>query len=171
MVFLVFCVGETSIDRIGIVVPDWGSLNLDGVVSVVGEFWDTGVSEVVLGFPGAPGSLKSRVEGLLSGGGKFCVVCKTGRDEVLSSVRKVCGLVKREEVDVDSVDEGLVDRFMESGGDLDILIKVGEKRLPNSIFWSVSYSEIFFVDSFDELEGSVSSVIEEFEERERRFGR
>ncbi|OUJ18572.1 Undecaprenyl pyrophosphate synthase UppS [Methanonatronarchaeum thermophilum] len=162
-----------NIDRIGIVVPDWGSLRIGRLFSVVNEFWERGVSKVVLGFPGASEDLKERVLDVFdSSGGEVVVVCKTGREEVLSSLRRVCRLVCGGEVVVEDVDEEFLGRFFDSGSDLDILIKVGGERLPNSLLWSLSYSEFFFVESFDGLDdGFVEYVFDEFRARERRFGR
>ncbi|WGI16722.1 undecaprenyl diphosphate synthase family protein [Methanonatronarchaeum sp. AMET-Sl] len=160
-----------DINRVGIVVPDWDSIEVGRLVSVVDEFRDSGVSEVVFGFPGAPTSLKKKVLGGFSEGGQVVVVCKKGRDEVVRSIKRVCSLVGSGEVSLRDVDEDFLNQFF-SSGDLDILIKVGEERLPNSLLWGLSYSEIFFVDSFKALDRDlVRCVLDEFRSRERRFGR
>ncbi len=58
--------------------------------------------------------------------------------------------------------------------DPDIVIRTGgEKRLSNFLPWHSTYSELFFVDTFWPAfsKGEFLKVLEEYEERERRFGR
>ena len=55
----------------------------------------------------------------------------------------------------------------------DIIIRTAESRLSNFLVWQSAYSEIYFVDKlWQELEKSdVAGILEDFDGRERRFGR
>jgi undecaprenyl diphosphate synthase len=58
-------------------------------------------------------------------------------------------------------------------GDVDLLIRTsGEVRLSNFLLWQCAYSEMFFTDTlwpdFDSIE--LDKIIEQFLQRERRFG-
>ena len=58
--------------------------------------------------------------------------------------------------------------------DVDLLIRTGsEKRLSNFLLWQSSYAELVFVDTLwpDFSESDFDKCIEEFESRNRRFGR
>jgi undecaprenyl diphosphate synthase len=55
----------------------------------------------------------------------------------------------------------------------DIIIRTAESRLSNFLVWQAAYSEIYFVDKlWQELEKSdVAGILDDFDGRERRFGR
>ena len=59
-------------------------------------------------------------------------------------------------------------------GNPDLLIRTGgESRVSDFLLWQIAYSEIYFTDiywpDFDELE--LDKAIEDYQSRERKFGR
>jgi len=60
-----------------------------------------------------------------------------------------------------------------NAGDVDLLIRTGgEKRLSDFLLWESAYAELLFTDRMwpDFDEGDLDAAIEEFRNRERRFG-
>ncbi len=58
--------------------------------------------------------------------------------------------------------------------DLDIVIRTGkEKRLSNFFIWQAAYAELFFLDKYwpDFNEKDFDDIVEEYNNRQRRFGK
>ena len=90
-----------------------------------------------------------------------------GRDEIVRAVKRVVdgGGVLNEE----SITEALDTPY----GDIDLLIRTsGEQRLSNFLLWQVSYAELCFTDTYwpDFTIEELIEVIDDFENRERKFG-
>ena len=96
-----------------------------------------------------------------------------GRDEIVRAVNSIIGLARE--------DSNLVcsEELLQSGLDCkeipdpDIVIRTGgEKRLSNFMLWELAYSELFFSNSFwpDFSEKELDSIIEEYKNRDRRYG-
>jgi undecaprenyl diphosphate synthase len=67
----------------------------------------------------------------------------------------------------------LMQRLIEEGGDVDLLIRTGgEKRLSDFLLWESAYAELVFTDrmwpDFDAAD--LEAALREFSRRERRFG-
>ena len=57
--------------------------------------------------------------------------------------------------------------------DIDLLIRTsGEQRLSNFLLWQLSYSEMFFTETLwpDFMPDELEEIIENFQERDRKFG-
>ena len=57
--------------------------------------------------------------------------------------------------------------------ELDLLIRTsGEKRLSNFLLWQAAYAEMMFVDTLwpDFGKADLAAALEQFSQRERRFG-
>jgi undecaprenyl diphosphate synthase len=57
--------------------------------------------------------------------------------------------------------------------DIDLLVRTsGEQRLSNYLLWQLSYSELTFTPTLwpDFTTGELEIIIEDFEQRNRRFG-
>jgi len=90
-----------------------------------------------------------------------------GREEIVDAVNR---LVKEGK----TVDEQTFSQYLELQSEPDIVIRTGgERRTSNFLVWQSWYSEWFFVDKFwPEFEKEdLVKVLEEFNQRERRFGR
>lgn len=67
-----------------------------------------------------------------------------------------------------------VDHAATGAPDVDLLIRTGgEKRLSDFLLWECAYAELHFVDCFwpDFDEAAFTHAIDEYDRRERRFGR
>jgi undecaprenyl diphosphate synthase len=67
-----------------------------------------------------------------------------------------------------------VDHCLSPAPEVDLLIRTGgEKRLSDFLLWECAYAELHFVDSFwpDFDDAAFAHALEEYEKRDRRFGR
>ena len=99
-----------------------------------------------------------------------------GRQEIISAVRALCrdaaeGRIGPEDIN----EETFSDRLYTKGQpDPDLLIRTsGEMRLSNFLLWQISYAEIYVIEKFwpDFTEEDLKKAIEEYNKRERRFGK
>ena len=90
-----------------------------------------------------------------------------GRDEIVRAANRV--LENREDITEESLGKALDTPYT----DIDLLIRTsGEQRLSNYLLWQMSYAEMAFTDTLwpDFNHNELSSIIEDFENRKRRFG-
>jgi undecaprenyl diphosphate synthase len=99
-----------------------------------------------------------------------------GRQEILNVARLLAEDAKNAKIDPRGIDEKLFsDRLYTAGQpDPDLLIRTsGEMRISNFLLWQISYAEFYVTEKlwpdFDEEE--LNKAIEEYNRRERRFGR
>ena len=97
------------------------------------------------------------------------------RDEITSSVRKICEKCADGSLDPKNVDEKMIagGLFAPDTPDPDLIIRTsGEQRLSNFLLWQAAYSEFYFADcywpDFDDKE--LDRALDEFARRKRRFG-
>ena len=95
----------------------------------------------------------------------------SGRDEILLA----CKTLLEQGVDPGAVDEASVGRALYTGDqpDPDLIIRTsGEQRLSNYLIFQAAYAELYFTPvlwpDFDETE--LQRAIEDFQNRQRRFG-
>jgi undecaprenyl diphosphate synthase len=91
-----------------------------------------------------------------------------GRDEILRAVKKI--------KNPKDVDEAQFSKLLDTKGitDPDIIIRTsGEKRLSGFLPWQAVYSELFFVDKKwpDFTPSDLKEIIDEYQSRDRRFGK
>jgi undecaprenyl diphosphate synthase len=94
-----------------------------------------------------------------------------GRDEIINAIRNMI----RDDVNPNDVDESLVSSYMFTGGlpDPDLVIRTsGELRTSNFLTWQSVYSEWYFPKVYwpDFNEEELKKALEDYSERERRFG-
>lgn len=97
-----------------------------------------------------------------------------GREEVIDAVKKVGEQIKKGELDVDKINEEVFSKNLYMESEPDIIIRTGgEKRTSNFLIWQSNYSEWFFLEkTWPEFEKEdLLQVIEEYKQRERRFGK
>ncbi|MEM4271794.1 MAG: polyprenyl diphosphate synthase [Candidatus Pacearchaeota archaeon] len=116
-----------------------------------------------------------------------------GREEIMDGMKKMLkdikeGKIKGEyieffektETDVkdikadDAKFQTFFSKYLDIGNDLDIIIRTGgDKRTSNFLPWQSIYAELFFLDKFwPEFEKEdLIKVLEEYGQRERRFGK
>ncbi|SHH15781.1 polyprenyl diphosphate synthase [Thermosipho atlanticus] len=92
-----------------------------------------------------------------------------GRAEIVDAVNKI---IKN---GISQVDEEIFKKFLYTPEipDPDLIIRTsGEKRLSNFLIWQSAYSELYFTDVYwpDFNEKELDKAIEDFKQRQRRFG-
>jgi tritrans,polycis-undecaprenyl-diphosphate synthase [geranylgeranyl-diphosphate specific] len=94
----------------------------------------------------------------------------SSRLEVADAVKKIVS----ENIPSDKIDDKCVIDHLYLSSQPDLIIRTGgEKRLSNFLMLQSAYSELFFVDSLwpEFSKAEFESILEEFKNRERRFGR
>ena len=100
----------------------------------------------------------------------------SSRLEIVDAAKQLCKKVKAGELTVDQIDEVLFSKTLNTAGipDPDLLIRTsGELRVSNFLLWQISYTEIYVVDKYwpDFRKEDFIRSIQEYQKRERRFGR
>jgi undecaprenyl diphosphate synthase len=98
------------------------------------------------------------------------------RVEIIDAVRDIATAVKSNKLAVSDIDENIFSQSLYTAGmpDPDLLIRTsGEKRLSNFLLWQMAYAEIYFTEKFwpDFGEKEFKKAIEDYQQRERRFGK
>ena len=98
------------------------------------------------------------------------------RDEIVSAVKSISEKVKSGELNPDNITEETVSNnlYTKNIPDPDLLIRTGgEIRVSNYLLWQIAYSEILIVNEFwpEFDKNSLKSAIEEFYNRNRRWGK
>ncbi|WP_300667337.1 isoprenyl transferase [Desulfoluna sp.] len=107
----------------------------------------------------------------------LCLALSYGsRSELVEMVQRISGEVKVGHIEAADVDEKMVSQFLFTRDfpDPDLVIRTsGEMRLSNFLLWQCAYSEIFFTETLwpDFGESEFASILKDFQERERRFGK
>lgn len=99
----------------------------------------------------------------------------SSRWEILNAVKKIAQEVKEEKLQPEAITEDMFSQKLTTKEipDPDLLIRTGgERRISNFLMWQVSYSELYFTDTYwpEFRESSLYEAIVDYQERERRFG-
>jgi len=92
-----------------------------------------------------------------------------GRAEIVSAVRNIVG----KKIPAEKITEAIISENL-SAPDLDFLIRTGgELRLSNFLIWQSAYTEIYFSPKYwpDFTEEDLDDALDEFADRERRYGK
>ena len=91
-------------------------------------------------------------------------------------VRKIAALVKDGEIAPEDITENMIEESLDTAGlpDPDLMIRTSyELRISNYLLWQLAYAEFYFTEvpwpDFDEKE--LQKAVEEYGQRERRFGK
>lgn len=94
------------------------------------------------------------------------------RDEIVHAVKSIIAKgVKAEDITEEMISENL---YTKNIPDPDLLIRTGgEKRISNYLLWQIAYSEILVTDKYWPEFGreALAGAVEEFKNRQRRFGK
>jgi undecaprenyl diphosphate synthase len=98
------------------------------------------------------------------------------RDEILDAVRSIAARVKSGELAVADINESLFSSELYTAGipDPDLLIRTsGELRISNFLLWQVAYTELYITPTLwpDFRRDDLVEAVQEYQKRERRFGR
>ena len=96
--------------------------------------------------------------------------------EITKAVRDIAAEVKSGTVKPEDVDEEMVAGHLETSfmPDPDLLIRTGgELRLSNYLLWQLTYSELYFCDTYwpDFSEDDLQEAIASYQSRQRRYGK
>jgi len=98
----------------------------------------------------------------------------SGRAEITDALKKIIQKIKNKEIDENDVDEKLINENLYLSSSPDILIRPGgEKRISDFLIWQSNYSELFFINKLwpEFTKEDLIKIINEFKQRERRFGK
>jgi len=97
------------------------------------------------------------------------------RAEVLEAVKAVAKDYQEKKLDIDNLTNEVFSSYLMTNNlnDPDLLIRTsGEIRISNFMLWQIAYTELYFTSVFwpDFSEQNLVEAIEEFQNRQRRFG-
>jgi undecaprenyl diphosphate synthase len=98
-----------------------------------------------------------------------------GRAEITDAAKKLAEAYKENKLTLDQFDENNFSDYLYNKElkEVELLIRTGgDMRLSNFLLWQSAYAELYFTDKFwpDFEEEDLINAIEEFKQRERRFG-
>jgi len=98
------------------------------------------------------------------------------RSEILAMVRRVAGDVQSGKLAPGAITDETLARYLYTAGmpDPDLLIRTsGEMRISNFLLYQIAYSEIYVTPTYwpDFSKEEFLSILEAYQERERRFGK
>lgn len=101
-----------------------------------------------------------------------------GQKELVDAVKKIAGMAKRGEIDVNDINEQTIESCLytshlpQAAPDL-ILRTSGEKRLSGFLIWQSAYSELMFMDVFwpEFRKIDLMRAIRTYQRRARRYGK
>ncbi len=97
-----------------------------------------------------------------------------GREEVIDAIKKLAEDVKSGKLNIDQINEEIFAKNLYMESEPEMIIRTGgEKRTSNFLMWQSHYSEWIFLEKFwPEFEKEdFIACIEEFNNRQRRFGK
>ncbi len=100
----------------------------------------------------------------------------SGRWDIVRATKEIAARVKKGELNVEDVDDHVISEHLSTKGnpDPDLLIRTGgELRVSNFLLWEIAYSELYITDEYwpEFRRKSLYKAIEDFQKRDRRFGR
>lgn len=97
-----------------------------------------------------------------------------GREEIVDAVKRIGRLIEDGKITDKEIDEALVQKNLYTGDEPDLIIRTGgERRTSNFLLWQSNYSEWIFLEKMwpEFEEEDLIQCIEDYQERERRFGK
>ncbi len=100
----------------------------------------------------------------------------SARWEIMQAVKTVAQKVSDKELTPDQINEQVFEGALSTAGipDPELLIRTsGETRISNFLLWQIAYSELYFTSVFwpEFRKEHLHKAIEDFQNRERRFGK
>lgn len=107
----------------------------------------------------------------------LCIALSYGsRQEILAAVQKAAALAAQGDIKPKEISAGFFSSLLYTKDipDPDILIRTsGEQRISNYLLWQIAYTELFFTNTLwpDFSKEELTDIIEQFNRRERRYGK
>jgi undecaprenyl diphosphate synthase len=100
----------------------------------------------------------------------------SSRWEITEAVKQIAALVAAGKIEPKDVNESVIEKYLKTQGmpDPELIIRTsGEQRLSNFLLWQGAYSEFYFPAVLwpDFKKQNLIEAIEEYQMRERRFGK
>jgi len=100
----------------------------------------------------------------------------SSRWEITEAARKLALDIKKDLIDVASVDERIFEKYLTTSGipDPDLMIRTsGEMRISNFLLWQMAYTELYITDILwpDFGKEDLYKAVVDYQGRERRFGK
>jgi undecaprenyl diphosphate synthase len=98
-----------------------------------------------------------------------------GRQEILDSIKKIAAKIETRAITANDITERLISDSLYAADmpDPDLLIRTsGEYRISNFLLWQIAYTEIYITPTLwpDFRKDDFLAAIQDFQQRERRFG-
>ena len=99
-----------------------------------------------------------------------------GRDEIVNATKSFAADTIKDPSLIDKLDEDAFQKYLYTSSfpDPELIIRTGgEKRISNFLIWQIAYSELYITDTLwpDFNKDCLVEAIEDFNNRERRFGK
>lgn len=107
----------------------------------------------------------------------LCIALSYGsRQEIVHAVKEICKDIKNSKIDIEDISAEIISQNLYTANipDPDILIRTsGEQRISNYLLWQLAYTELFFTNTLwpDFNKDELLEIIEQFNNRERRYGK
>ena len=146
------------------------------------EFKKSNIKTNVIGdLKRLPVSLQEKInEGILRSKDRngliFTVALSYGsREEIVSSAKRLALDVLNEKININDINEEVFSSYLYTCNlpDVDLLIRTsGEKRISNFLLWQLSYSELYFTNTYwpDFSKDDFDQALNFYSKCERRFG-
>lgn len=100
----------------------------------------------------------------------------SSRWEITKAVKDIANEVKSGAIALEDITEDTVTAHLSTSfmPDPELLIRTGgEQRISNYLLWQIAYSELYFCDTYwpDFMEDDLHKAIEDYQSRQRRFGK
>ncbi|MCX2819648.1 undecaprenyl diphosphate synthase family protein [Haladaptatus sp. F3-133] len=92
-----------------------------------------------------------------------------GREELVDAFRRLARDIDSGDLSPDGIDADAVADRLGVPGEPDLLIEVSDTVLSDVLIWQTVYTELCYVDRLDE--DTLRGCIDDYRERERRYGR
>ena len=97
-----------------------------------------------------------------------------GREELIDAVKSISEEINAGKIKPEQISEDLISSHLDLKSNIDLVIRTsGEHRTSGFFIWQSDYAEYAFVDKFwPEFEKEdLIKVLEDYSERDRRFGK
>lgn len=97
-----------------------------------------------------------------------------GREEVIDAIMKLSEDVKEGKQDPEKINQEIFQDYLYTADEPDLIIRTGgDHRTSNFLIWQSNYAEWFFVEKCwpEFKKEDFMAIIEDYQNRERRFGR
>ena len=107
----------------------------------------------------------------------LCIALSYGsRHEIVNATKNIAKAYANREISLDDITFDLISNnlYTRDIPDPDILIRTsGEQRISNYLLWQLAYTELFFTNTLwpDFNKEELMAIIEQFNNRERRYGK